>query len=62
MENIEKNVGSVELTSEDGLLIWRKIYDDGTNGDWERTGISTADRNGLIRLKEELEEKYGQIN
>lgn len=58
-EKFEKKVRSVEFTSEDGLIIWRELYEDNSSGLWERTDISTSDKNGFLRLKGKLEEKYG---
>lgn len=62
MENIEKKTVGAEMTSEDGLFIWREIYEDGTNGNWERTGVETNNGQGMLRIKEELKRKYGQVN
>jgi len=60
-ENKEKKeISSIDLESFDGLLQWREIYADGTSGSWERTSVGTDDSKGIVRLENELEEKYGE--
>lgn len=57
--SIEKKDIKIELTSEDGLFIWREIDSSGVAGDWKRTGINTSNKNGLIKLMDDLKGKYG---
>jgi len=60
-ESIEKKeIVSIDLSSLDGLCQWRELYADNTASPWERTSISTADTNGIARLRKELKQKYGE--
>ena len=53
----EKIVARVEINSEDGLVIYREIYEDDTPGPWERTGKDVLESNIVIN---DLAKKYGK--
>ena len=57
--NQERPVVGIIMTSEDGIIQWRKKYDDNSVSRWEQTNIETNDMNRFLALKRELEEKYG---
>ena len=59
IEREQKGIKEIEFTSEDGLVIYREKYEGGGEGVWERTGVSTADKKGILRVRQELEERYG---
>jgi len=58
--NIETEIRSIEISSEDGLIYWQKKFKDGTVGVQERTGVSTADQVGLLAVIRSLEDTYGE--
>ncbi len=58
-DNKEKIVKGIEFTSEDGLVLWREIYDGGAGGVWETTSIETNDTNRFKQLRNDLKDKYG---
>jgi hypothetical protein len=57
---IEKVVESIEITSEDGMIYWQKVFADGTIGAQERSGISTGDIRRLKILQENLKKEFGR--
>lgn len=57
---IEKELESIELTSEEGKIIWFKKYKDGTVGEQTSTGIKTSDSIGMKVLIENLEDTFGK--
>jgi hypothetical protein len=60
VENKEKKVVSgIEFSSDGGLITWREIYTDGSDGNWEGTNIETNDLQRLKKLREDLQEEYG---
>jgi hypothetical protein len=56
----QKKVSEIAIESFDGLWEYREIYQDGTEGDWQRTGVSTADLAESKRLRNSLKDIYGE--
>ncbi len=56
----QKKVSEIEIESFDGLWEYREIYQDGSEGGWERTGVSTADLVESKKLRNTLKENYGE--
>ena len=56
-QSSERVVSRVEISSQDGLVIYREIYEDGTPGYWERTGKDVLQSRVVI---DELTKKYGK--
>ena len=62
LENeLEKgDVVRIEFSSIEGRTQWREVYSDNIVGPWEETLVETDDQRGFIKLKKELEAKYGK--
>ena len=65
MEKLEnelenKEVVRIEFGSVDGRTEWREIFSDSTVGPWRETSVETDDQEEFIKLKKELEVKYGK--
>jgi hypothetical protein len=56
----EKKVSDIELSSDNGLVIWRLRYEDDSVSPWESSYIENNNINHTRKLKKELEDKYLQ--
>ncbi len=60
LEPIRK-ISDIELVMEEGKVQWRIRYEQGPCGDWNvPENLPPEDRRGILRLKAQLEEKYGE--
>jgi len=56
-----REVQEIELTSEDGMVVWSEVYKGGGSGDLHRTGISTSSYHAVEGLMKDLKEMYPDV-
>lgn len=59
IEEQEKVVSEIEFSSEDGRVVWREKFSDGSVGPLNQTEIETSDKKGVERIKRDLLRERG---
>jgi len=55
-----KKVASIEWTSQDGAVLYREVYDNGTKSAWISAGFDTNHKSAAFKMRQLKRRRVGQ--